>query len=490
MKKITIIGSGISALSASCYLAKENFDVTVVEKNDYIGGRLSQFNKDGFKFDKGPSWYWMPEVFESFFNDFDRKTSDYYKLKRITPSYKLFHEKNNYNIPSDINSVYNLFESLEKGSSKKLKYFLKQARRKYNISIKHFMYQPNNSILEYFSLSYLKYLFTLDMFKSLRSHISSFFNNKILKDLLEFPSMFLGGSPNNTPALYSLMNYADIIKGTWYPMGGMYEITKGFKKLSEELGVKYIKSEEIDSFKIENDKIHLALSKTNKKFISDAYLTSAEYPFVQMNLISKKYRTYDNNYWDKLKVAPSSLLFYLGLNKKVDNLEHHNLFFDKDFDEHLNDIFDKKIWPSRPLFYVCCPSKSDESVVPDKNYENLFILVPIGPDSNDSKDIREKYFSMIIERIESKIKDSIKNNIIFKKSYCVKDFKHDYNSYKGNAYGLANTLFQTAVFKPKMKDKKIKNLYYSGHFTVPGPGLPPGVISGKIAAKQIIKDMI
>ena len=488
-KKITIIGGGLSSLSASCYLARGGHDVTIVEKNESMGGRLSSFSSNGFIFDMGPSWYWMPDVFESFFLDFNKDIEDYYELRRIDPSYKFFMNKSEVKMPTNINDIYSLFEMHEEGSSEKLKDFLAQAKKKYDISMKHFINLPNITPLEYFSKSILRHSLSLDLFKSLRRHISKYFRSKPLTQMLEFPSMFLGGSPENTPALYSLMNYADIVNGTWYPMGGMMQVAKSFEKLSRELGVKHILNDEICNFNIKNNHLHFIASKNNNTYSSDFYISCAEYPHIQTDILDSNNRSYNKKYWEKRDVAPSALIFYLGLSKKIKNLEHHNLFFDKDFDKHLDEIFKLKVWPSEPLFYVCCPSKTDNSVIPQSDYENLFILVPIGPASNDNQDIREKYFEQIIKRLEEKTNQKIKDAIITKESFCVNDFANRYNSYKGNAYGLANTLAQTALFKPKLKDKKISNLYYSGQFTVPGPGLPPAVISGKIVANQIIKEI-
>ena len=488
MNNINIIGAGLSGLVASCYLAKRGYNVTLIDKNEAFGGRVSSMIKQGFVFDMGPTWYWMPDVFESFFSDFGKKVSDYYILERLDPSYKFFLKNNEYNIPVDEDSLYKVFENIEKGSSQNLKKYLSQAKKKYDLSMDKFIYLPNKSVFEYASFSLIKNIFSLNIFKSLRSHIASFFKNKTIKDMLEFPSMFLGGTPYNTPALYSLMNYADIVGGTWYPIGGMNEVSKAFVSLSKELGVTHIYNENITHFNILDGKIFEAVSKSGNSYKADAYICSAEYPFVQMNLIEEKYRSYNQKYWSAKNIAPSALIFYLGVSEKIQNLDHHNLFFDKDFDNHLDDIFKKNILPEEPLFYACCPSKTDSSVVPDENMENLYILIPIASNSIDTNRIREKYLNAVLERIEKISKQTIKDKIIFKDSFCVKDFKKKYNAYKGNAYGLANTLLQTAFLKPKIKDKKIKNLYYSGHFTVPGPGLPPAIISGKIVSNEIIKE--
>ena len=490
MKNITIIGGGLSGLAASCYLAQKGLNVTIIDKNKDMGGRLSYFKEEGFTFDLGPSWYWMPDIFDNFFNDFNKKVEDYYDLVRLDPSYKFFFKNKQINMPSKYNNVLEIFDQNEPNSSHKLNKFIKRGENKYKISMSGFIELPNLSLREYVSYSVLKNIFSLDFIISLRKHIKYYFKNKNLKRMLEFPSMFLGGTPDNTPALYSLMNYADIKGGTWYPKGGMFQITKAFVTLSKELGVKHINDTEIKKLEINNNGIiKKALGSNGDEYKSDIFICCAEYPFVQQKLIDKKYRSYSSEYWEKRDVAPSALIFYLGISEKIKNIEHHNLFFDKNFDKHLDDIFKLKIWPKEPLFYACCPSKTDPSTVPNKEYENLFILIPIGPGSEDNKKIREEYFKKIIDRIEEKTNQKISDKIIVKKSFCINDFKDRYNAYKGNAYGLANTLLQTAIFKPKIKDLKVKNLYYTGHFTVPGPGLPPAIISGKIASKQIIKDI-
>lgn len=488
MKKVTIIGSGIAGMSAACYLAKNGYDVNVIDKNDNCGGRLSRIEKDGFIFDKGPSWYWMPDIFESFFNDFGKTTSDYYSLKRLDPSYKFFTRNQVYDIPANFDDMCKLFEKIEKGSSKKLKNFIEKAEFKYNMSIKDFLKMEGQSFSEFLKPSIIKNLNKLNIFMSLRKHISKFFKNEDLKHLLEFPSMFLGGSPANTPGVYSLMNFADIKGGTWYPSGGMYEISNALKKMMKQLKVKVNLNTNIVKFHIVNGKIDHAICSNNYKYKADLFLCNAEYPFVQSNLIDKKYQSYSSEYWKKKTTSPSALIFYIGLSKKIDFLEHHNLFFDEDFDKHLNDIYNEKTTPDKPLFYICCPSKSDIDVVPNNNSENLFVLIPLSTYSEPSEIDIENYFNYVIKKIEKIEKKDIRNQIKVKMTYTRKNFIDDYNSYNGNAYGLANTLFQTAYFKPKIKDKKINNLYYCGHFTVPGPGLPPSLLSGKISSDLIMAD--
>lgn len=457
-----------------------------MEKNDYTGGRIRLHEESGFSFDMGPSWYWMPDVFEKFYNDFGHKTSDFYQLERIDPSYKIFWDDNtSSNIPANYENLYALFESIEKGSGDKLDKYLDDARIKYEVGMGEFVERPSLSFTEYLDPKLITNSFKLDLLKSISSSISKNFENKKLKQILEFPVLFLGAKPSKTPALYSMMNYADIKLGTWYPMGGMYEIAKAFTKIAEEQGVKIILNQPVEKLLIDNGKITDVITNIGK-YEADAVINGGDYHHFEQEILDKEFRKYDEKYWDSRVFAPTCLLFYLGINKQLDGVEHHNLFFDTDFEKHSADIYDTHNWPKEPLFYLSATSKTDRTA--PEGYENLFILIPLSTELDETDQIIENYYDMVIDRIEKKIDQKFKDNIIYKKIFARKDFMSDYNSYKGNAYGLANTLLQTGFLKPKMKNDKISNLYYAGQLTVPGPGLPPSILSGKIAAKLLLKE--
>lgn len=488
-KKVIVIGSGFSGLSSASLLAKEGFDVTVLEKNNHPGGRARQFIKDGFVFDMGPSWYWMPDIFEHYFALFNKKPQDYFELKRLNPSYQIFWDDGSKTkIPADINEFYQLFESLEPGSTKKLDKFLKEAAYKYEVGIKDLVYKPGNSIFEFADTRVIKGLFQLHLLKNFSSYIRKYFKNPKILQILEFPVLFLGAMPKDTPALYSLMNYADIKLGTWYPMGGMYEVVKAMVSIAEEMGVKIKTNSEVSSIEIKNKGVKNILLKDGTVLQADIVVGSADYHHIEQHLIPLSHRKYSEKYWDKRIMAPSSLLFYVGVNKKIEGLEHHDLFFDEDFNQHALEIYKTPKWPEKPLFYVSCASKTDPSVAPEGK-ENLVILIPTAPGlENDDEKIRNHYFDIVIERIERHLGVSFKSDILFSESYAHSNFIEDYHSFKGNAYGLANTLRQTAILKPSIRNKKIKNLYYTGQLTVPGPGVPPSLISGEVVTKEILKD--
>ena len=484
--KVIIIGSGISSLSAASFIAKEGHDVTILEKNNEIGGRARKFSKDGFTFDMGPSWYWMPDVFENFYKKFNHTTSDFYDLKRLDPSYRVYwNDDTHTDVPADMKALELWFESNEKGSALKLRAFLKDAQIKYQVGMEDLVYRPSMSLLEFANKRVLKGLFSMNLFSSFGKFIRGYFSNEKIIGLLEFPVLFLGAMPNETPALYSLMNYADIKLGTWYPKGGMHKFVEAFEKIAIENNVKIITNEEVVSFEKDKKRINKVIT-TNSSYFADIVISGADYHHTDKKLLNDD-ANYSKKYWNKRVMAPSCLLFYIGVDRKLENLQHHNLFFDESLTNHGVEIYKEPKWPSAPLFYVCAPSVTDATVAP-KGCENLFFLIPIAPDLKDDEETREKYFNILLDRFKKRTGNDISENIVYKKSFCIEDFKTEYNAFKGNAYGLANTLRQTAVLKPSIRNKKISNFYYTGQLTVPGPGVPPSIISGEVVAKYVLKN--
>jgi phytoene desaturase len=485
MSKISIIGSGFSGLSAAAVLADKGHQVQVFEKNEQIGGRARTFQEMGYTFDMGPSWYWMPDVFEKFFHRFDKKLEDYVDLIQLDPGFQIiFSKENTMRIDANWDSICELFESVEKGSADKLHKFMKEAEFKYDFGINKMVYQPGLSLLELVKPEIVNNVFKLQMFTSYRKHVEQHFKNPYLRSLLEFPVLFLGTAPSQTPALYSLMTYSGIKQGTFYPMGGFGKVIDAFAEVCKERGVEFFNNENIEKINV-NNKIATSMTSNNRTIDSDVIIGSADYHHIENSLLDEKHRNYSPNYWEKRTFSPSSLIFYIGVNKKLDKLIHHNLFFDEDIEQHTNDIYDKPVWPKKPLFYACCPSKTDQSLAPIGK-ENLFLLMPIAPGLEDSEEIRKEYFNIMIKRLEEYTEQEIESHVEYKRGYCIKDFVSDYNAYKGNAYGLANTLAQTANLKPKIVNKKIKNLFYTGQLTVPGPGVPPSIISGQVVAQHIL----
>ena len=483
-KKIVVIGAGFAGLSAASHLAKAGHQVTVIEKNITAGGRARVFSHEGFLFDMGPSWYWMPDVFERYFASFGKRPSDYYALTRLTPSYKVYWPENQATeVPADLEQLGAMFEALEPGSASKLTAFLVEAQYKYKVGMQEMVYKPGISLAEYASMKFLKGVFTTHLFTPFSKFIRQYFSHPQILQLLEFPVLFLGARPKDIPALYSLMNYADMVLGTWYPQGGMGKIIDGMVDVAVNLGVQFAYGVEVTKIDCKGHQAY-NVQTSGMNYSCDYVVAGADYHHVDQKLLDPSYRNYSPKYWQGRTMAPACVIFYLGLNRRVPELLHHNLFFDTPFDVHADEIYKHPDWPKNPLFYVCVPSKTDASVAPS-GHENLFVLIPVAPGLNNSEEKNDHYFNLVMKRMEDRIGFSIREHIVYRRDYNGSNFMADYNSFKGNAYGLANTLLQTGPLKPKLKNKHLSNLYYTGQLTAPGPGVPPALISGEIVAHEI-----
>jgi phytoene desaturase len=488
-KKVIVIGSGFAGMSAASFMAKAGWQVTVVEKHEQPGGRARKLEAKGFTFDMGPSWYWMPDVFERYFSCFGKKVSDYYQLKRLDPSYRIYWNDGFTDVPANYNSLQQLFEQIEPGSAKQLDAFLDEAAYKYKVGINKLVHKPGLSVTEFLDADLLKGLIRLDVFTSMKKHVAKYFKNKKLQQLMEFPVLFLGALPEKIPALYSLMNYADIKGGTWFPEKGMYSIVEAMYKVATELGVKFVFNTNVEQIVVNSNAVATGLIANNGKdiFEADVIINAADYHFTETKLLPPAYQSYSNAYWESRVMAPGCLLYYVGINKKLSNIPHHTLFFDTSFEVHGKEIYTTKVWPSNPLFYVSATSVTDATTAP-ANCENLFFLIPTAVGlENDTEALRDKYFNLIVDRFEQQVGEAIKEHIVYKKSFAHSNFIADYNAFKGNAYGLANTLLQTSILKPQCISKKVKNLFHTGQLTVPGPGVPPSLISGEVVSKEVLK---
>jgi len=484
---VVIVGSGFAGLSAASFMARAGWKVTVIEKNATPGGRARQLKEEGFTFDMGPSWYWMPDVFENYFNKFDKDVSDYYSLQRLDPSYRIYWKNSFTDVPADYDAFKKMAEKFESGAGDQVDKYLEEAKFKYDVGINKLVHKPGRSFTEFIDGDIFKGIFRLDVFTSIKKHIAKYFKDERLRQLMEFPVLFLGALPENTPALYSLMNYADIKGGTWYPEGGMYSVVDAMYKLALELGVKFQFNEEAKEIYIKDHTARTLVTNRNV-FEPDVIISGADYHFTEEKLLPEEYRSYSEAYWNKRVLAPSCLLYFVGLNKKLKDVVHHSLFFDVSFEQHAKEIYDEPQWPGDPLFYVSINSVTDASVAPE-GCDNMVLLIPIASGlQGDDETTREKYFQQIINRMEKHTGQTILDSVIYKKTFSVSDFASEYNSFRGNAYGLANTLLQTALFKPSCKSKKVKNLFYTGQLTVPGPGVPPCLISGEVVANEVIKE--
>lgn len=476
-------------MSAAAFLARGGYAVTVLEKHDMAGGRARKMDVDGFTFDMGPSWYWMPDVFERYFAQFGHRVSDFYELIRLDPSYRIYWNDGPMDIPASYEALRDLFESLEAGAGARLDQFMAEAAYKYRVGINKLVFKPGQSLTEFLDLDLLRGVFRLDVFNSIKNHVAKHFSHPQIRQIMEFPVLFLGALPEDTPALYSLMNYADIKLGTWFPKGGMFEIVRAMQTVAEEQGASFLFNQDVTEIRIDKSAAHTVVTRSGERFDADVVIGGADYHHIETQLLPEAYRSYSETWWDKKLMAPSCLIYYVGLNTRVPGILHHTLFFDVPFDEHARDIYTTRQWPEHPLFYLSASSITDPSQAPPGG-ENLFFLIPLAAGlEGDSEAMREKYFQLMCDRMQRLTGMDIRPHVVYRKSYAHRDFIQDYNAFKGNAYGLANTLMQTAILKPSCRSKKVKNLFYTGQLTVPGPGVPPSLISGEVVAAQVMRHM-
>lgn len=484
-KKIAVIGGGVAGLSAACKLGKAGFDVHLFEKNNQLGGRASILSTKDYMFDLGPSWYWMPDVFERFFNEFNYTTSDFYELKKLSPGFKMIFDNDEINVSGDFEKLCQNFEKIEKGAGEQLRAFIENAKIKYDISLDEFVHTPSLSIREFIHWNVIKGAIKLDIFTPFDKFIKKYFKDERLLTLMKFPILFLGAIPKNTPSLYSLMNYSGLRVGTYYPMGGFSKIPAAMEEIAREYGVQIHLNHNVEHIHVQNREA-TSITVNGSTVNCAAIVGAADYAHIDQMLLDKP--SYSKKYWETRTYAPAALIFYLGINTRIPRLIHHNLFFEHLLDEHATEIYHTRQWPEKPLFYTCCPTKTDDGLAP-KGHDILYLLMPIAIGLEDTEERRQHYYDILLNRLERYTDFPIRKHIVHKTSYCIKDFIQDYNAYEGNAYGLANTIRQTAIFKPKMKHKHIKNLVFAGQLTVPGPGLPPSIISGQIAATVLTKEL-
>lgn len=483
-KKVIVIGAGFGGLSSAALLAKKGYEVVILEKNSSLGGRAMQFSEKGFTFDMGPSWYMMPEVFERYFSHFGKTPDSFYKLVHLDPHYRIFFGKDDtIDMLPDKEKNFETFEKIEPGSVKKIKKYLDKSHELYDIAMKYFVYKNYDSVFDMFDIKFAGVAAKMPVLSTMNSYISKYVKDDKLKKILLYTTVFIGGVPDNTPALYTLMSHIDFNVGVFYPMGGMYSIVQALSDLCDEQKVTIHVNTPVEKINITNGKA-VSVTAGGKEYKADIILSNADMPFTELELLDEEYRTYPKSYWENKTIAPSAFILYLGVKGKVKNLKHHTLFFTYDWEKHFATMYRKPEWPEEPSMYICSPSKTDPSVAPEGD-ENLFVLVPIAPGLDDTPEIRKNYEQKVIGILEETLGESIHDRLVVKKTLSIRDYESLYNAYKGTALGLAPNFFQTAFFRPNNRSKKVQNLFYVGQDTLPGVGVPMALISAELAIERI-----
>ncbi len=486
-KKVVIIGAGIGGLGTAGLFAKKGYDVTVLEKNEHAGGRANIFEANGFRFDMGPSWYLAPDLFEHYFRLLGERVEDHLDLVRLTPSYRIFFQGDleTLEIHSDIEKDGRTFDAIEPGSSEKLKKYLAQSEYQYEVATQHFMYKNYDTVFDFFNKRVMTEGQKLSVFSKMHNFVTRFFKTRKLQQVMEYTMVFLGTSPYEAPAIYNLMSHMDFNQGVFYPQGGFYELIKALVRVAEKNGARVRTNSAVAEILIKNGKASGVRLENGEVIDADIVISNADYQFTETRLLPESAQTYKKKYWDKKVLAPSAFILYLGVKEKMPQLIHHNLLFSDDWRKNFDEIYKDPKLPNEPSLYVCAPSVTDPNVAPEGK-ENLFVLVPIASGLEITEERKQEYADHVLERMEREMGlEGLREKIEYMRIYTVEDFLKDYNSFKGTALGLAHTIWQTAIFRPNNRSKKVSNLFFVGAGTNPGIGTQICLISAELVFKRV-----
>jgi phytoene desaturase len=483
---VTVIGAGFGGLSTACYLADAGADVTVLERNGQVGGRASTLERDGYTFDMGPSWYLMPDVFERFFDAFDRTPGEYYDLEQLDPHYRIFwKDGDELDVTGDIEETKAAFESYEDGAGEALGNYLEEAEYTYDVGMERFVYRDRSKLRDFLDPEVALSAGGISLLGTMDEHVADYFEHPKLRQVMQYSLVFLGGAPSNTPALYNLMSHVDFNLKVWYPEGGMSGVADRIGDLAEELGVEFRLDEPVE--RIDPYARAYVTHTTEQSYRSDAVVSDADYAHTEMELLAPEYRGHDADYWESRTWAPSAFLLYLGVEGDLENLEHHTLVLPEEWDPHFDEIFDEPGWPEDPAYYVCAASETDDAVAPEGK-SNLFVLVPIAAGLDDDAETRQRYRDLILDDLAEHTGEDVRGRIEVEERFSVSEFAERYNSYAGTALGMAHTLTQTALFRPPHRSTELRGLYFTGANTTPGIGVPMCLISGELTADAVAED--
>jgi phytoene desaturase len=484
--EVAVVGGGFGGLSAACYLAAAGADVTVLEKNDQLGGRASVLERAGFRFDMGPSWYLMPDVFERFFGHFGRSPADYYELEHLDPHYRIYwKDGDRLDVTAGREVTKAAFECYEPGAGAALEHYLERARETYEVGMEQFVYVDRPRLRDYLDWDVVRNARGLGLLGSMEDHVSQYFDHEKLRQVVQYSLVFLGGSPSNTPALYNLMSHVDFELGVHYPDGGIAAVVDAVVATGRDLGVEYRTGREVTA--VTGRRGDFQLETTAEPVAADLVVSDADYAHTEQSLLAPEDRQQDEPYWDDRTYAPSAFLLYLGVAGDLEELAHHTLVLPTDWDPHFEAIFESPQWPEDPAYYLCAPSVTDDTVAPE-GCSALFALVPIAPGLEDDDAVRSAYRDRLLEDVAANTGVDLRDRVLVEETFSVSEFASRYNARKGTALGLAHTLRQTGPLRPGHRSSALAGLYFTGAYTTPGIGVPMCLVSGQHAAEAILED--
>ena len=493
LKKIIIVGAGTSGLASGIRLLKMGYDVTIYEKNQKVGGRMYQIESEGFKFDVGPTIVMMPEYYRELFEFSGVNPDDYLDMQLLNPMYDIhFPDQTKLTISTDLTQLVKQLETIDENDAQGYLAYLADVYKRYLIAKKHFLGRSFNKPSEFFTPKLMYQALRLRTLDSAYGSISKFVKNEKLRQALSFQTLYIGVSPYTGPSIYTIIPMIELLYGVWYIKGGMYQMALSMERRFKEMGGKIHLNETVTEILVE-DKKAVGIVSNGKQIFGDAVLANADFPWVMKNLIKKEKDKgqYNNKKIDNMLYSASSLVIYLGLDKKY-KTGVHTLKFANDFAKNIKDLFEFNV-PEDPSFYLYSPTQVDDSLAP-KGKEIIYVLVPVPSmhkgDVTWDDNYKTAYVDKIIDMVsEVKGFEDIKSHIQVKMSYTPEDFKQQFNLQFGATFGLRPVLTQSVYFRPQAKSKVVKNLYFVGSSNHPGAGIPIVLMSADIVTKEIKKDI-
>ncbi len=489
---IVVVGAGFGGLSAAAYLADAGADVTVLERNSHPGGYAGRIERDGFRIDTGPSWYLMPEVFDRFFERFGRETEEFYELTALDPLYDVYWKDGDHaRMPPDRAGQKALFESYETGAGDRLDDYLADAAEAYELGMDRFVYPSRSRLRDMLDTDVLRSVRALPKLRTMDDYVGSYFDHPKLRQIAEYKLVFLGGSPYNTPAIYTLMSHVDMNLGVYHPTGGIASVIDGMVTLATDLGVTIHTDTPVTAIEPADGATDGAPAfdvatdgAGDRRF--DRVVANAAPTHVERDLLPDEHANREA-YWDSRTYAPSAYLLYFGVEGDIEGLEHHSLVLPTDWKPHFETIFDDPGWPEDPAYYVHVPSKTDDTVAPE-GHEAVFLLVPLAPGIEDGPEPRERFRELVLDDLAKHAGVDFRDRIVLEESACVSTFADRFNAPEGTALALSHTLDQTGPLRPAHRAPGVEGLYYVGAYTNPGIGMPMCLLSGEHATEAVIED--
>lgn len=487
---VIVIGAGVGGIATAAHLAQQGLQVTVVEKNARPGGRSDRFERDGHHFDAGPTLFVMPLLYEAEFASLGVSMHDVLDLQRVDPTYHLvFDDYSRLTLTSDMKRMYEQLEAIEPGSFQGLLRYLEEGGRHYHLAMEKLVNRDFRSATDFFSLKNLPLLYQLKPLAKHYGHMADFFNSPRLKSAFTFQDVYMGLSPFEAPATFSMMQYTELAHGVWYPKGGMYRVVEALVEIAQAAGVEFEFGTAVEQIEVYGSQSKGVVLEEGRFLKADAVVANADLPYVYQNLLPA------NGMTEKMmrkRYSCSTISFFWGVDKTYPELPPHTLFLADDYRENFDSIINDLTMPDNPSLYIHAPARLDSGMAPEGE-DTLIAIVPVGhldeAGKQDWRTVRDQARQVVLKRISGLGIYDLEEHIKFEVNYTPLSWRKRYNLVKGATHGLGHTLMQLGYMRPHNRHDQYHNLYFTGASTHPGTGMPTALVSGRLTAERVLDEM-